>query len=697
MRANIFGDGRAEHDHAMLAHAFYEGQDYKTLFEDPDRFVVVGRRGTGKSALTYRLRRDWAERASRVVLFAPTEEEVIGLRPTAHLFGETTTRVRAGMKLAWRYAILMEIAGSLLENYKQKKVIEKSVLLHQHVRKWSSLGTSPTDRLRLCLREVLRQSDTSEDRIADIASFLKLNKITEEVSSAVEEAGQHFVVLIDRLDEGYESDQIGIGIVDGILYAVDEVKKILKDGFKPLVFIRDNILRAIQVEDKDFSRNLESQVLRLHWDPEELFHLAAKRIRSALGVDKENDLRVWNSVTSSELHGRDGFKRCLKLTLYRPRDLISLLNTAYYRATRQSRDTLIEEDFKSSAREISVNRLMDLSNEYESVFPGVGDYIVQFSDLQSTRLKVQEALDLLQKRAESDLFSASALQHFRIVGGAPGILTALYGVGFLGLLDREHNSFVFSHDGRTPKKSLGTEDVLMVHPCYWEALGLAVDGIDESSADEIFDEYEVKITSESTEQRRKALGKIIAELNEIPSGTEGAEQFEDWAKRAIEIAFARQLSNVQLKPNASAVQRRDIVATNQGQGGFWKRVLKDYGTRQVIFEIKNYEKMSIEEYRQVSTYLGKEYGSFGLIVCRDKDAALRKGGDLECFREFYGKNQVIMKIPASLLVMILSKLRSPEKYDAGNALLEKLVDTYVRMYASGQTDSTNAKRRGKRA
>lgn len=47
-KTNLFGDARAEHDHEMLDSSFYESQNYKTLFESRDRFIVVGRRGTGK-------------------------------------------------------------------------------------------------------------------------------------------------------------------------------------------------------------------------------------------------------------------------------------------------------------------------------------------------------------------------------------------------------------------------------------------------------------------------------------------------------------------------------------------------------------------------------------------------------------------------------------------------------------------------
>ena len=54
-QSNALGDIRAEHDHLMLQQAFIETADYRTLIESTDKVIAVGRRGTGKSALTFRL------------------------------------------------------------------------------------------------------------------------------------------------------------------------------------------------------------------------------------------------------------------------------------------------------------------------------------------------------------------------------------------------------------------------------------------------------------------------------------------------------------------------------------------------------------------------------------------------------------------------------------------------------------------
>jgi Cdc6-like AAA superfamily ATPase len=73
--ANVLGDLRAEADSRMLKSAFLETADYKTLIETTDRPIVIGRRGTGKSALAHRLTQHWRQASkTNTLLLTPSEE-----------------------------------------------------------------------------------------------------------------------------------------------------------------------------------------------------------------------------------------------------------------------------------------------------------------------------------------------------------------------------------------------------------------------------------------------------------------------------------------------------------------------------------------------------------------------------------------------------------------------------------------------
>ncbi len=181
MKINRFGDVRAERDHDMLDRSFHESQNYRILFESRDRFIVVGRRGTGKSALTYRLSKDWTDRKFSTIIIAPDEEQVIGIRPAAGLFGNTVSRIRTGIKISWRYTLLLEIALVCKKSYKTANEIHKYKTLDSHLNIWISRGNNPFDRMRATLRDVLQRSTNPDDRIADLPSLLEINRISDEV------------------------------------------------------------------------------------------------------------------------------------------------------------------------------------------------------------------------------------------------------------------------------------------------------------------------------------------------------------------------------------------------------------------------------------------------------------------------------------------------------------------------------------
>lgn len=689
------GDVRAEHDKKMLDVAFYEWSAYKALLADSRRFVVVGRRGTGKSALAYRLGNHWQSEKRFCIQIAPQEEDLIGFRAVASLFGESVTMIRAGVKLLWKYALVMELADALSKYYKTSAPIAESHLLNSHLKKWQLLSGGIFLKIRRLSYDWLKALDSPASRIAETSERLRVSSVLAELQKILNDAGKLAVVLVDRLDEGYEPDYIGIGLVDGLVYGTSEFREGIGDEHIALVFLRDNIFRSLQNADNDFSRNVEPRVIRLHWDPQELLYMAINRIRTAFDSTKEGgEIKTWNAFTDNDLHGVSGFKRFLQHTLYRPRDVIALLNSAFYEAQRQSRKTLIHKDIVEAAKNISKSRLDDLEKEYRSVFPGLNRLIAHFDadTLRVTPPDIQRFI--FQALAASDITDVE-YQHLLILSKDHAGVFALYSIGFLGIKNDISKTFVFCHDGRLPNKTISTDTELIVHPCYWPALGKSEIVEDEQLAEEIFDEYEITIYSADADQRSQILGRAISALPGIPSGSEGATEFEEWCFQAISFCFSYHLTNVALHPNRNAKQRRDVVATNSGTSTTWKRIQQDYRTRQVIFEVKNYETLGVEEFRQVHGYLGREYGKLGFIICRSSSIELT-GSEASSFREFYKSesSSMIVKITANWLVNALSKLRSPQKHDFADVQLSKLLDEYVRVYANEQPSRKHRNRNG---
>lgn len=680
MKGNVLGDIRAEQDLEMLNSAFWESSDYKALLESHDRSIIVGRRGTGKSALAYRLAKHWASKPKTLVIsISPEEEQVIGLRDIFEKFGDKFSHIKAGAKKAWLYAIYMEVILDISKHYKIKNDLNISKIKN-HVDSWNEKKGSITSKIRHKLISTLDHSQSSQARIADLSDKLEIDLIEEVLLAALIKSGMRYAIFVDKLDEGYSPDNLGVAIVDGFMQAAIDIKSSIQEKIITFVFIRDNIYRAVAKLDPDFTRNIEGQVIRLHWDEYNLFNLVCNRLKIAFKVSQESSEKIWNKFTANELKGREGFRTALKLTLYRPRDILVLLNEAFLRANSHDRSEIILEDIDITAKIISTNRLSDLHKEYEYIFPSLVEFTNKFANSKS-ELSLSEAVLLVNGVLQKDTLERSKQIDIFLFESPVHVIQRLYSIGFIGIYNEQLSSFVFCHDGKDPDNEFNDATKLLIHPCYRLALGLDGTEIKFSEAAEIHDEYEIKVSSISTEQRNQSIERLLQELNDIETGSKGAYDFESWCLKSIKIIFAGSLCNIELHPNKNGLQQRDIVGTNLEENKFWKRVLTDYNSRQIIFEIKNFDGLGAEEYRQLHSYLCKEYGNFAFIITRAFNNNLEKDKELYWAKEMYNNHQkVIIKLSYKFIEKHLKKIRSPQKHDALEKELNSLLDTYIRSY-----------------
>ncbi len=682
IRPNILGDLRAEADQMMLDKAFLETADYRTLIETSDRVLVVGRRGTGKSALTRALRSYWGTADAAVISLAPEEHEVIGARPLVQLFGEKFNRVRAGSRLLWRYTLMMEAAHALAPRTGFSKSDEFS-FLRSHLERWRARGEGILDRFRNLARETVKNDSSPEERIGNLTVLLDLTAVERALAGACAYVTVPVVFLIDRLDEGYEPDDTGVGLVDGIVQAAIDLKSRIPN-VRPAIFLRDNIFRSVQTLDPDYSRAIEGHVLRLHWDETSLLNFAAARLSIAFSTSGESSLKIWNSCTVGDLRGKDGFARCLRLTLYRPRDVLALLNEAFFLAQRVNQYQLTLGHIEATARQISQHRLDDLLKEYAAILPSLPRYLGLFRD-RSPERGVGDISESIQNLFSQGSDDSLVQQDFFILEDAKAVIRGLYSIGFLAVRDQSSGRFVFCHDGRAPDREFTVGDSVLVHPCYWMALNCSKSELSIDLAEEIHDEYDIEVSSETPDIRKRKISALIAQLDSIPEGADGDEDFEIWCHKAIRICFAKGLRNVELKPNKLARQRRDVVGTNLGKDDAWERIRDDYGTRQVTFEVKNYKGITAADYQQIQSYLQGEYGRLAFVITRDDSVDLYANRDVEWVRDVYMQHKVlIVKLTGSYLRRLLHKLASPLRHDDVNDAIHKLLDTYTRLYLAGQ-------------
>lgn len=677
---NILGAVRAELDTQMLDKAFVETTDYQALLTTQDFNFLVGRRGTGKSALCKKLQQNLITNKNILLITEiPKEHFILEYQYLLNKVVNDYRLARAISRLVWKNHILLEVIKNIKIHYKGNKIIDEFIRSYYEKHK-NIIDCDPAARYTIIMQEIIKNGCSGPELPSKIASTFQTEKLEVSVKKALSDISSCVVALYDGLDEGWIPNIIATAILGGLASAASDFSN-SQSSIHITLFIRDNMFRSLANFDSDFSKHIEGNTIRLHWDENSLLNLIAKRLRIILKMeDVESDIKVWNRFAARELSNRNGFQACLKNTLYRPRDILVLLNSAYQVAVREGRENIVGKDIDVSARTISQDRLNDLLKEYETVLPGLKDFILPFYGRPASNI-YSSVISILDDACSNTDYSKPESVDFALFNSGKEIFSALYSIGFIGVMDNTTGGYIFCHDGSAAgTRSISHEQLTIIHPCYWKALEVT----DELSGNEIIiqinDEYEVQDKNELGDIRLKRLGATIGELPNIPLGHKGSEEFPSWVLKSIKILFAGKLSNIQSKPNEGGIQRRDIVATNLNISSFWSRILIDFQSRQIIFEVKNYEVLKPEDFQQVLSYSTGEYGRFIIVISRNTNES-PSSVEIGWIKSLWFEHQRrVMILPAQVIARCLSKMRSQRKFDYTDDYLSKTMDTYARSY-----------------
>lgn len=121
----------------------------------------------------------------------------------------------------------------------------------------------------------------------------------------------------------------------------------------------------------------------------------------------------------------------------------------------------------------------------------------------------------------------------------------------------------------------------------------------------------------SLEQNDAALAELLDEIRLIKPGHAHQSRYEDWIGKAILLCFSQALKNLESQRRDLEGQvRRDWIASNRAEKGFWEMVRTRYDATQVVFECKNYKRLAADDFHQIAYYMNKQMGRFGILIFR---------------------------------------------------------------------------------
>ena len=370
--------------------------------------LVVGRKGSGKTAVFYDVRNSIRRSNDRLIL---------DLKPEGHQFTKlrelVLDRLGPGMQehtmvAFWNYILLGEIARKALdqdariatrdpgryETYKRLSDIYlqhdpggdfdfSQRLLMQVDRISRTLGSTPVDQVGARLTQAIYSG-----------SFRELSEAVSDYLKTKESVW----LLVDNLDKGWPvrgTSPIDILIVRSLLDATRKLQHQLEANnvqFECLVFLRSDIYEHLREDTPDKGKDT---AIRLDWEDPEVFAEIVRRRLQSSGELQGSFREMWPNICSPLIDGQDSFAYMLDRTLMRPRDLLQFLRSAMHIAINRGHTRIEEDDLIQAERSYSEDLLLTMSFEIGDTYPEYSELLYAFEDSPAA-MSVQDARDRLE-------------------------------------------------------------------------------------------------------------------------------------------------------------------------------------------------------------------------------------------------------------------------------------------------------------
>ena len=606
-KVNI-GQSFAEYDSALDDPAVYVHTPALNAASTPDsgKVFFVGRRGTGKTAV--RRYCDLNGGSTRVIvpeIFSPSST-----LQDVELLRNIKQKPFRSLVTAFRRALQVEILSIWLDGYSTRLAIPSEV--QQELDSYAHMDFD----LR-CLQMISRVSGALAD--GDDERWLRENKVAKQVADGIKRLWTNVLttqtILIDSIDDYWEGSDEGLIYLTAFMHACQEVSTQVPRA-RAILFLRENIFERVRALDTESSR-IETAVVGMEWSERQLLELIERRLNRNLTA--KFDLRggTWNAFFERP---DDAWRDVLGYCQRRPRDILIYCSHAVEAAQSAGHDRILIEDVQQARRRFSDNRFRDLGDEYSENYPQISSVLSRFYGLGTafTFGGIESFIRKLLKDTEvvklcgSWIYANSAPEKF---------IRLLYDIGFVGIRS-EGKASKFRALGpldTSPPPVSDTTDVV-IHRCYWDALDLQ-DKLVRDLSDK--DEFgKVGLIEDlpgglNPTDYVENVELAISVLQDLPTGTRGAADFEEIVGEVLKLCFFRSLVNVAERVrNHDGKVIRDWIASNRANSGFWESVRSRYDAVQVIWECKNYDELHADDFHQVSYYINDVGGRFVVLVFR---------------------------------------------------------------------------------
>lgn len=468
------GASSAENESQSLSYYFVETAEYLRALRS-EYAIVTGRKGSGKTAIFYRLRDNYRKDKRHLV---------VDLRTATHNLSELRHHLLSVVNQGifdhtiaafWHYIIYMELLLRIREISidKSKRDYELQKRLVQIEEEFEitekMVAGDFTSRLEMAIEDILNivrdPERDKEFKIKDITNLIYEKSIPKLAKSIAgfDDLFEDIIVLIDDLDKGWPPQQLEDHDVLTIRHLVEILRKMERDlrkqgvEFRSLLFLRSDVYDNLVEQTSDRGKH---NVIRVDWsDKSQLTHLLKERVTTNFPEKERED--AWSAVNPVLSDGEPAVDKLIEASLYRPRFLIEACEKVLSTAINRGNSFVSESDVERGLDLMSQYLVSDFGYEIRDVSGVPEDVFYEFIG-QSDLLAYEEVIECLSRLDTDKDLSI--------------IIDLLMWYGFLGIAkDNSDRVFIFdrSYDFRRLKAELPKkrEDRLYaVNPAFLRGL-----------------------------------------------------------------------------------------------------------------------------------------------------------------------------------------------------------------------------------
>lgn len=374
LRKLTFGKPAAERDDGLESY-FFESESYRRL-RDGERTVVLGARGSGKSALFRMLEAENRRKGAIVLTLAPEDYSYELLQQSLATEKEGAWAKQGAYAAAWKYLIYVATMKKVTAAGKGLKGGPGARIYNYLRDNHANFDVNPIGTLISYLKrlEGFKLGNVEAGaRTKELQKLYKLEEVTHLLDDLDELCVKHPVlILVDELDKGWDASEDAVSFVAGLFQAAISINQ-RTPSVRVVISLRKELYDNIPALYED-AQKVRDIIEELEWDEERLFALITLRIGHSLGRADKPSTENWSAVFAETLDYRQNksFNYMIDRTLYRPRDIIQLCTQATLEAVEGGSAVPINYDVISRAEHrFSEERLKDIAAEYRFQNPGL--------------------------------------------------------------------------------------------------------------------------------------------------------------------------------------------------------------------------------------------------------------------------------------------------------------------------------------